>query len=88
MNNSRIAGDMAVHFITQCAQWQMDAKERYEGDFQVQTVNPILLLQNTSDPVTPLRSAHNMSAGLEGSVVLEQNGYGVSPLFSRSPPPR
>lgn len=88
MNNSKIAGDTAVHVITQCAQWQMEAKERYEGDFQVQTANPILLLQNTFDPVTPLRSAHNMSAGFEGSVVLEQNGYGVSPPLWRMAPPR
>jgi TAP-like protein len=88
MNNSKIAEDTAVQPAAQCVQWQMEAKERYEGDSQVQTANPILLLQNTFDRVTLLRSAHNMSAVFEDSVVLEQNRYGVGPLLSRLAPPR
>ncbi|OIW24664.1 hypothetical protein CONLIGDRAFT_636795 [Coniochaeta ligniaria NRRL 30616] len=61
-----------------CANWRLDAKERYSGDFQVKTQNPVLVIGNTYDPVTPLASALNVSHGLEGSVVLQHNGYGVS----------
>ncbi|KAI0382424.1 TAP-like protein-domain-containing protein [Hypomontagnella monticulosa] len=64
------------YYMMPCAQWQSVAKERYEGDFQVKTKNPVLFVGNTWDPVTPLVSAKNMSAGFEGSVVLTHNGHG------------
>lgn len=76
---SRLAGDIADVSALQCARWRMPAKERYEGDFQIETAHPVLLVNNQNDPITPLVSAKNMSAGFEGSVVLEQEGYGVSP---------
>ena len=60
------------------AQWKFNAKERYEGDFQVTPREPVLVIGNTWDGLTPLRSAHNVSSGFEGSVVLEVNGHGVS----------
>jgi pimeloyl-ACP methyl ester carboxylesterase len=63
-------------YVYACAQWPFEAKERYEGDFNVKTKNPILFIGNTYDPVTPLKSAQNMSAGFEGSVVLHHNGFG------------
>ncbi|SPO06306.1 related to hydrolases or acyltransferases (alpha/beta hydrolase superfamily) [Cephalotrichum gorgonifer] len=63
-------------YVYACAQWPFEAKERYEGDFNVKTSNPILFIGNTYDPVTPLVSAQNMSAGFEGSVVLQHNGFG------------
>ena len=74
---SKIAGDVADTLVMRCAEWRMAAKERYSGDFQVQTRNPILLIGNTFDPVTPLVSARNISSGFEGSVVLQHNAYGV-----------
>lgn len=67
-------------YLYNCVQWTIDAKERYEGDFQVKTKNPILLTSSTLDPVTPLRSAQNASSGFEGSVVLERTGFGVSSI--------
>jgi len=75
---SKLMGDSPVTQPVYCAQWQLSAKERYTGDFRVKTRNPVLLIGNTFDPVTPLVSAHNMSSGFEGSVVLQHNGYGVS----------
>lgn len=61
-----------------CAQWPFEAAERYEGSFLgVETKNPILFVGNTYDPVTPLASAHNVSAGFVGSVVLQHDRYGV-----------
>lgn len=58
------------------AQWRMPAKERYRGDFQVQTKIPILYINGEFDPVTPLVNAYNASAGFRGSVVLPHSGYG------------
>ncbi len=61
-----------------CSTWKEKAKEIYSGSFQIKTKNQILLVGNTYDPVTPLASARNTSAGFDGSVVLQHNGYGVS----------
>lgn len=69
------------YYVMPCAQWGFEAKERYEGDFQVKTKNPVLFVGNSFDPVTPLASAKNMSSGFEGSVLLTHNGHGVSGLF-------
>jgi hypothetical protein len=75
---SRFQGD-AVHWLTaHCAQWPWHAKETYAGGFRVRTKNPILVATNSRDAHTPLRSALNVSAGFEGSGLLEVNGTGVS----------
>lgn len=71
-----IYGDVYIAFDTNCAQWKFQAKEIYDGDFQVKTKNPVLFAGNTFDPLTPLVSAKNMSSGFEGSAVLQHNGYG------------
>ncbi|KAK5746409.1 hypothetical protein LTR17_000789 [Elasticomyces elasticus] len=63
-------------FTMPCANWRFDAKERYEGNFQVKTRNPVLLVGTTYDPVTPMVSARNVSATFEGSAVLEVKGFG------------
>lgn len=76
-NTSKIAGRSDISISMACAQWKLHPKERYEGDFQVSPKNPVLLIANTYDGHTPIQSAHNVSAGFEGSVVLEVNGYGV-----------
>ncbi|CAG9982166.1 unnamed protein product [Clonostachys byssicola] len=56
-----------------CAQWRVAAKERYLGDYKAVTKNPVLIVNNRYDPVTPLESARNVSAGLAGSRVVEVN---------------
>ena len=68
----------ASDIVVSCARWRFDAKERYEGNFTVKTRNPIMLIGNTADPVTPIVGARNASAGYEGSVVLQHDSYGVS----------
>lgn len=72
------------YYVYACAQWGFEAKERYEGDFQVRTSSPLLFIGNTYDPVTPLASARNMSAGFEGSVVLQQDGFGHTSIAQTS----
>ena len=62
-----------------CVVWPFDAVERYEFadiNTRVKTKFPVLLVNPTWDPVTPLVSARNASAILEGSVVLEHKGNG------------
>ncbi|KAB2575811.1 Tripeptidyl aminopeptidase [Lasiodiplodia theobromae] len=73
---SKLAGDRISYDIEACVKWKMNAKERYLGDYRVSTRHPILIIGNTFDPVTPIVSARNASASLEGSVVLEHHGFG------------
>ena len=61
-----------------CAQWPFEAKERYDGNFKVETPNPVLFIGNTYDAATDIVSAYGMSKLFAGSVVVEQKGYGVS----------
>ncbi|PSK60451.1 hypothetical protein B9Z65_601 [Elsinoe australis] len=61
-----------------CAAWKFEAAELYEGDFVAKTKNPVLLVGGTHDPITPLMSAFNASAGFEGSVMLTNDGFGHS----------
>jgi hypothetical protein len=71
-------GDVATVTMSTCAQWGFVAKERYDGNFRVKTSFPPLIIGNTWDPATPLKSARNVSAMFEGSVLLQHNGHGVS----------
>jgi hypothetical protein len=71
-------GDVATVTLSTCAQWGFVAKERYDGNFRVKTSFPLLVIGNTWDPATPLKSARNVSALFEGSVLLQHNGHGVS----------
>ncbi|KAL2848552.1 TAP-like protein-domain-containing protein [Aspergillus pseudoustus] len=73
---SRVMGDIGIGSYSRCAQWKIKPKETYTGPFEAQTKNPILLIGNTLDGHTPLKSAYNVSQGYEGSVVLEVNGNG------------
>ncbi|KAI5868113.1 alpha/beta-hydrolase [Durotheca rogersii] len=77
--SSNIMGDMLSVYAT-CSQWKIEPKERYTGDFNVDTKNPVLFIGNTFDGLTPLVSAKNVSSTFKGSAVLEVNGYGHSSL--------
>ncbi|KAM0280746.1 hypothetical protein ACHAQH_003916 [Verticillium albo-atrum] len=76
LRTSRLFGLVVGWKTAMCPQWAIEPKERYDGDFKVKTGNPVLVISNTVDGHTPLRSAYNVSSGLEGSVVLEVNGTG------------
>ena len=75
---SFVGGDSLALTLLTCTRWRFHAKGRYQGGFQnIRTKYPLLFIGNTFDPVTPLVSARNASAGFEGSVVLQHNGHGV-----------
>lgn len=67
-----------------CARWGFEAKERYLGDFNVKTKNPILFTGSPYDPVTPFVSAANMSASFPGSGLVKHNGYGHTSIADPS----
>ena len=77
-DKSKLQGSTGNVAAMICSQWKFDAKERYDGDFRVKTKHPMLVIGNTYDPTTSLRSAQNITATFEGSVLLEHGGFGVS----------
>ncbi|KAL7619551.1 hypothetical protein AAE478_010091 [Parahypoxylon ruwenzoriense] len=79
-NKSKIMGDALMGLYSTCAQWKIEPKERYTGDFNVKTKNPVLFVGNTFDGLTPLVSAKNVSSTFDGSVVLVVDGYGHASL--------
>ncbi|KAB8211571.1 Alpha/Beta hydrolase protein [Aspergillus parasiticus] len=81
---SRLLGEVGNAIAMTCTQWKFDAKERYEGNFESKTKNPIMVIGNTYDSATPLQSAQNISASFEGSVLLEHGGWGHATLAQGS----
>ncbi|KAK1758989.1 hypothetical protein QBC47DRAFT_436436 [Echria macrotheca] len=77
---SRLVGDVVTQITAHCAQWPWHARETYSGDFRIRTKNPILVASNLRDSHTPLKSALNVSAGFEGSGLLQVNGTGHATL--------
>lgn len=75
-------GSFADGFLPQvwpCAQWQFDAAERYEGSWRNISISfPTLLANSPNDPITPLSSAYEVSAGFKDSRVVVHEAHGVS----------
>lgn len=80
MESSPEFGGVAPEFSMICARWPFKAKEVKTVDEEVETRKPVLFVGNTYDPATPVHSAYTMSELFPGSVVVEQKGYGVSPV--------
>lgn len=60
-----------------CHVWPFESAERYQGPFEgIETKFPVLFINPTWDPITPLVSAQNSSATLVNSVLLEHRGKG------------
>lgn len=61
--------------------WPVRAVERYHGPWNRKLVNKILIIGNKADPITPLGSAKQLAEllGPKSAVLLERDGYGVSP---------
>lgn len=75
------AGALQADFKTACWTWpkSLRTKWRFDGPFNASV--PILFVNNRLDPVTPLKNAHKMASGFEGSVVLEQDSVGHGSLW-------
>ncbi|PSN71883.1 alpha/beta-hydrolase [Corynespora cassiicola Philippines] len=81
-NATELFGGYYASGYIPCSKWQFKAKEIYSGDYTAKTKNPALLIGSPWDNRTPLVSAHNVSTGLEGSVVLQHNGLGHVVIYS------
>lgn len=61
--------------------WPVRAVERYGGPWNHTLKNPIIVIGNKADPVTPIAAARLVAEMLGHSAVfLEHEGYGVSPF--------
>jgi pimeloyl-ACP methyl ester carboxylesterase len=59
-----------------CASWPASAADRYAGPWDRRTANPLLVIGNTHDPVTPYRGALAMARELARARLLTLKGYG------------
>ncbi|CAE6485194.1 unnamed protein product [Rhizoctonia solani] len=77
---SHMFGPIAVlSSATYCHHWPVRAVERYTGPWNKKLSNPILVLSNKVDPVTPYLSAKHVADAFGSSAVLvEQDAFGHS----------
>ncbi|KAI4523752.1 alpha/beta-hydrolase [Schizophyllum commune Loenen D] len=62
---------------TNCYAWPVRAVERYSGPWNNKLSNPILVIGNQADPVTPFKNAKQIADQLgDSAVLIEQSGYG------------
>ncbi|CZT18865.1 uncharacterized protein RCC_04710 [Ramularia collo-cygni] len=75
------ASSYQADFKLACWSWSpsLRTKWRFDGPFTASV--PILFVNNALDPVTPLKNAHKMAAGFEGSAVLQQDSVGHGSLW-------
>ncbi|TLD28691.1 hypothetical protein PspLS_03788 [Pyricularia sp. CBS 133598] len=81
--SSWVGGDAIDAASMACARWPFEAAERYLGDFNAKTAIPPLVMSKTFDPVTPLVSARNVTAGFDG-VLVEIEGGGHASMAQPS----
>ncbi|KAJ4322004.1 hypothetical protein N0V84_005052 [Fusarium piperis] len=67
-----------------CVQWPFQAKELYDGDFNVTTRNPVLIINNEWDPVTPWAGAQNLSESFNNSVAVRYKAFGHTTVAQNS----
>ncbi|KAL5341278.1 hypothetical protein BJX70DRAFT_386838 [Aspergillus crustosus] len=73
---SRFIGSSGIGLAAICANWRIQAKERYEGDFHTRTKHPMLVIGNTYDSATLLQLAQNATAAFEDSVLHGSTAHG------------
>ncbi|CAE6427837.1 unnamed protein product [Rhizoctonia solani] len=70
---------------TYCHRWPVRAVERYTGPWNKKLSNPILVIGNQADPITPYINAKSVADALGDSAVLvEQDDFGHSSLAMHS----
>lgn len=68
-----------------CAHWPTGvSQDRYTGPWNHPTANPILVLGNTGDPVTPYQASVAMSRDLAHARLLTIDGFGHTEFFNPS----
>lgn len=84
-NVSSMFGPMWGEAGQYCHKWPVRAVERYTGPWNKKLVNPILVIGNEADPVTPFISAKRVADALgESAILIEQDDYGHLSLAMRS----
>lgn len=75
---SFIAGDLRSLDVLPCRHWRSGPSERWEGSFDgIVLDHAALLIGNTYDPATPIKSARRLQAQMQGNgILLEQRSYG------------
>ena len=82
LEKGKLSGDTYTSGYLICTLWKIQAKERYEGNFEVKTKNPALIIGSPYDIRSPIAGAYATSNLLEGSVVLQHNGLGHCVMYS------
>lgn len=67
-----------------CSTWPAVAANRYTGPWNTPTAHPILLVNPTYDPSTPIRDAEAMARELASARLLTLKGYGHTALLNPS----
>jgi pimeloyl-ACP methyl ester carboxylesterase len=68
-----------------CATWPATAASPYDGPWNRDTANPVLVIGNTHDPATSYQGAVAMSRQLARARLLTVDGYGHTTLGSPNP---
>lgn len=77
---SKTYGFSLADITMPCHNFDLRPKWRFDGPFGAKTANPILILSQTLDPITPLISAKGASTLFLGSQVVEVQGIGHTSL--------
>ncbi|CAE6440885.1 unnamed protein product [Rhizoctonia solani] len=68
-----------------CHRWPVRAVERYTGPWNKKLANPILVIGNEADPVTPYISAKKVADRLgDSAILIQQDDYGHTSLAMHS----
>ncbi|KAG8717828.1 hypothetical protein FRC08_006557 [Ceratobasidium sp. 394] len=68
-----------------CHKWPVRAVERHTGPWNKNLSNPILVIGNEADPITPYKNAKSVADALgESAVLIEQDDYGHVSLAMKS----
>ncbi len=78
--NVGIFGRFAAWQSSPCAVWQGNDPDRYLGPFTQTTTEPILLVANRFDPITPYEGALQAHSLLPNSALLTLEGWGHTSL--------
>gem|GEM_PF-88064 len=79
--NVGVFGRLAAWQSSPCAVWQGSDPDRYLGPFTQMTTEPILIVGNRFDPITPYEGALQAHSLLPNSALLTLEGWGHTSLL-------